>query len=244
MLAGLRALLGLARATIVHTALGGLACWSLWAQFVYRVPDRFLSIALAVVTVAGIGLTVVSWIATVFHGLGAAPQHRQLVGRVYRTCALAILGFSFYSLYLFTNGKFDLSDPVPHPTTLVGIARDEGALASSTSFTWMTLRSWRDPSRTERVLMRRDERERLWAGQPVVVLERRGFYGTPWVSAVEANVEEQSREILRLAPGAVQVWKKLAWFHVRLLRFDDARRAASEYIERVPDDPEFPAQIA
>jgi hypothetical protein len=58
------------------------------------------------------------------------------------------------------------------------------------------------------------------------------------------NVEVQSREVLRLAPDALQIWKDLAWFHVRLLRFDDARRAASEYVTRAPHDPDFPAAIA
>jgi hypothetical protein len=89
-------------------------------------------------------------------------------------------------LYLFTNGKFDLSDPVPHATTLLGIANDEEALGTSTPFTWMTITSWHDPVRTQRLLMRRDERERLWAGQRVVVLERQGFYGTRWISAIES----------------------------------------------------------
>jgi tetratricopeptide (TPR) repeat protein len=244
MLAALRALLGVARATLVHGALCALAGWAVWAQFVYRVPDRFLAILLGALTVASVGLTAVSWVAAVFTGLRASPHQQRWVERAHHACALVVLAATFYSLYLFTNGKFDLSDPVPHATTLVGIAHDEEALGPSTPFTWMTLTSWRDPTRTERVLLRRDERQRLWPGQPVVVLERQGFYGSRWVSAVEPNVEAQSREILRLAPDALQIWKDLAWFHVRLLRFDDARRAATEYIARAPHDPEFPAQIA
>jgi hypothetical protein len=64
----------------------------------------------------------------------------------------------------FTNGKFDLSDPIPHATTLVGIAHDDHLLGPSTPFTWMTLLSWRATNRTERVLLRWDERQRLWPG--------------------------------------------------------------------------------
>ncbi len=244
MLAGLRALLGAFRATLVHVALGTLAGWAVWAQFVYRVPNRFLAILLGALTAASVGLTVVSWIAVVFTALKASPEHSRWVERAYRACALYVLGLTFYSLYLFTNGKFDLSDPVPHATTLVSIAHEETVFWGSTPFTWMTLTSWRDPNRTERVLMRRDERLRLWGGQPIMVLERQGFYGSRWVSAIEPNVEAQSREILRLAPDALQIWKDLALFYVRLLRFDDARRAASEYVARAPHDPEFPAQIA
>jgi hypothetical protein len=241
---GIRQLLRMARINIVHGALGALAGWALWAQFVYRVPDRFLGIVIAAVTVAGAGLTVVFWVLTVFENLGAAPEHRRPVDRGFQVCALVVLGFAFYSLYLFTNGKFDLSDPVPHRVKLVGIAHDESALGPSTPFAWMTLTSWRAPDRTESLLVRWNEQERLWPGQPVVVLERQGFYGTRWVSAVEPDLEAQSEEILRLTPGARQVWKDLAWFHVRLLRFDAARKAASEYIARTPDDAEVPFQIA
>jgi hypothetical protein len=240
----IRLLLRMVRINIVHGALGALACWSLWAQFVYRVPDRFLGIVIGAVTIASIGLTLVSWVATVFETLGAAPKHRRPIERGFRICALVVLGFAFYSLYLFTNGKFDLSDPVPHRVKLVGIAHDESALGASTPFAWMTLTSWRGPDRAESLLVRWDEQQRLWPGQPVVVLERQGFYGTRWVSAVEPDLEAQSQEILRLAPGARQVWKDLAWFHVRLLRFDAARQAASEYIARAPEDGDFPAHIA
>jgi tetratricopeptide (TPR) repeat protein len=244
MLAGLLAVLGAIRATIVHGALGALAGWAVWAQFVYRVPNRFLAILLGALTAASALLTVVSWVAAVFSAFRASPEQSRWVERAYRVCALVVLGVTFYSLYLFTNGKFDLSDPVAHATTLVGIAHEDVDLGPSTLFTWMTVTSWRDPGRTERLLMRWDEHRRLWPGQPIVVLERQGYYGTRWISAVEPNVDAQSREILRLAPDALQIWKDLAWFHVRLLRFDEARRAASEYVARAPHDPEFPAAIA
>jgi hypothetical protein len=234
----------MARINIVHGALSALACWSLWIQFVYRVPDRLLGVVMAAVTVASIGLALVFWVVTVFENLGAAPAHRRPVERGFQVCAFVVLGFVFYSLFLFTNGKFDLSDPVPHRARLVGIAHDESALGPSTPFAWMTLTSWRAPDRTESLLVRWDEQERLWPGQRVVVLERAGYYGTRWVSAIEPDLEAQSEEILRLAPGARQIQKDLAWFHVRLLRFDAARQAASEYIRRAPEDAEFPAQIA
>lgn len=55
----IRQLLRLARITIVHGALSALAGWALWAQFVYRVPDRFLGIFIAAVTVASAGLVLV-----------------------------------------------------------------------------------------------------------------------------------------------------------------------------------------
>ena len=138
-----RALFRVARVTVVCWALGGLACWSLWAQFVYRAPGRFLGVPMAVATAATAVLGLVFWVLLVFEALRATPEQRRPVWRGFQTCALVILGFCFYSLYLFTNGKFDLSDPVPHRTRLIGIAHDESALGPSTPFTWMTLTSWR-----------------------------------------------------------------------------------------------------
>jgi Flp pilus assembly protein TadD len=108
----------------------------------------------------------------------------------------------------------------------------------------MTLRSWDNPAREERLLLRRDERWRLWGGQPVIVLVRQGYFGVPWVSAVEPDFEKQSREILRLMPEAAGVWKDLALFHLRLGRFEEARRVAGEYAARFPHDREFPVHVA
>jgi tetratricopeptide (TPR) repeat protein len=108
----------------------------------------------------------------------------------------------------------------------------------------MTLRSWDDPAQEERLLLHSEERARLWGGQPVVVLVRRGFFGVPWVSAVEPDFEAQSREVLELVPEATGVWKELALFNVRINRLDEARRVAAEYFARFPQSPEFPVHIA
>jgi Flp pilus assembly protein TadD len=162
----------------------------------------------------------------------------------HRACALVILGFSFWGLFLFVNGRFDLSDPVARATQIVEIAGGETAIGVTVPFTWLTFISWDNPAREARLLLRWDERWRLWGGQPVVVLVRQGFFGVPWISAIEPDFEKQSREILRVMPEAAGVWKELALFHVRINRFDEARRVAGEYFARFPQNPEFPVRIA
>ena len=77
-----------------------------------------------------------------------------------------------------------------------------------------------------------------------MVLVRRGYFGVVWVSAVEPDVARQSREILKVAPRASQVYKDLVRFYVRIGRMEDARRTAGEYTAQFPDDREFPVQAA
>jgi len=197
-----------------------------------------------VVTAAASALTVFVWLAEVYRLMEARARPRRLVVIGHRVCALTILGFTGWGLFLFSNGKFGLSDPVVHATEIVEVAAGETDLGLIVPFTWAVLRSWQDPARQERMLLRWDERSRLWAGQPVVVLARRGFFGVTWISAVEPDVERQSRDVLQVVPDAVEVWKERARFNLRIGRFDEARAAADEYVARFPRDPEFPVYVA
>ena len=232
------------RSAAVHLALAGLGGWALWAQFFYRPPQTFLPLFLAVLTLACTGLTVALWVFEVVRELGAEVHHQRLVTWSDRTCAVAIIGLGLWSLFLLANGKFDRSEPTPRATHIVAIAAEESTLGTTVPFTWVVLRGWQTPARDVRLLVRPDERWRLWGGQPVIVLVRRGFFGLSWVSAIEPDAERQSREVLKAVPEAAEVWKQLVMFHVRLGRFEDARRAASEYAAHFPDDPEFPVQVA
>src|SRR5262249_17514245 len=102
----------------------------------------------------------------------------------------------------------------------------------------------RRPGDVERIILRRDERDRLWGGQAVMVSVRPGYYGIPWVSRIEADVERRSRSILALAPDAAQVRKDLADFYMRIDRFSDAAKTTHEYANRFPNDRDFPVRIA
>jgi Flp pilus assembly protein TadD len=232
------------RSAAVHLGLAVLGGWALWAQFFYRTPQAFLPLLLTVLTLAATALTLTLWVLEAFRALGVEPRHERLVVWSDRTCAVAIIGFALWGLVLFANGKLDRSEPTPRATQIVAIAAEESTLGTTFPFTWVVLRGWQTPARDVRLLVRSDERWRLWGGQPVIVLVRRGFFGLSWVSAIEPDAERQSREVLKVVPDAAEVWKQLVMFHVRLGRFEDARRAASEYAAHFPDDPEFPVQVA
>jgi hypothetical protein len=232
------------RLVMIHLALTALGGWSVWAQAIYRTPSPYLGIVLTAVTLATTALTVVFWVYAAFFRFGATGVQRRPLELVSQALAVVIIGFSFYSLFLFANGKFDLSEPRPHATEIVEIGMEEPTLGVTVPFAWATVRSWRSPGAMERVILRWDERQRLWGGQRVVVSVRNGFYGRPWVSAIEQDVEKQSRAILAVLPGAAQIRKDLAWFYARTGRFSDAATTTCEYARDFPDDRDFPVSMA
>ena len=225
-----------------YLALALLGAWSVWAQFFYRASQPYLTVLLAVLTLAATGLTLALGFARIYRAL-QRTRPKRFVKLGYRACGVIVVAFTLWGAFLFANGRLDRSDPVPHATEIVGIAGGETGMGIL-PFTWMELRPWRDSKRRERLLVRGDERPRFFNGQPVVVLLRRGYFGVAWVSAVEPDVARQSREILKLAPRASQVYKDLIRFYVRIGRLDEARRIAGEYTAQFPDDRDFPVQVA
>ena len=63
-------MIAFARSTVAHTALLALGGWSIWAQSVYRAPQSFITIALAMLTVAVSGLSLVVWLAGAYQLVG------------------------------------------------------------------------------------------------------------------------------------------------------------------------------
>jgi hypothetical protein len=219
-----------------------LGAWSVWVQFFYRASQPYLTVLLGVLTLLATALALALGFLRIYRALQRTP-HRGLVQFGYRVCGMVVIGFTLWGAFLFANGRLDRSDPMPHATDIVGIAGGETGLGII-PFTWMELRPWKDPKRPERLLVRGDERARFFNGQPVVVLVRRGYFGVAWISAVEPDVARQSREILKMAPRASQVYKDLVRFYVRIGRIEDARRTAGEYTAQFPHDREFPGQVA
>jgi hypothetical protein len=240
----MRALLQMLRVTVVHLALVALGCWSVWAQLVYRTPSRYVTVVLAGIAAASTGLTLAFWLHAMLRGAGATNGQLTVVAMGQKLCALIALGFCFYGLFLFTNGKFDLAEPTHHSTEILSIGMDETDLGVRVPFVWADIQSWRRPGEVERILLRPDERKRLWGGQAVVVSIRPGFYGVPWVSRIEADVEKRSRAVLAMLPDAGRIRKDLAEFYVRLGRFTDAAITTHGYARQFPDDRRFPVRIA
>src|SRR5688500_8788570 len=186
------------RLTVVYLALFALSGWSMWVQAVYRTPSRYLNIMLALVTLATTALTFGFWLHGVFAGVGVTGAQRGPLARAHQAFALVVLGFCFYSVFLFANGRFDLSDPVMYTTEVIDIGMEEPTLGVPMPFMWATVRSWRVPGAPERLVLRWDEP--LWGGQTVIVSVRNGHYGVPWVSRIDGDVESQSRALLAVLP--------------------------------------------
>jgi len=214
------------RLTAMQLALVGIAGWSAWAQLMYRTPSRYVGVVLATVALVLLALSVVFWLRAL--GRGTRAKRPWLVPSVlaHRVCALVIAALAFYGLFLFSNATFDIAEPTHYGTEIARIGLDETAIGIRVPLVWA------------------DERERLWAGQAVVVSVRPGFHGVPWVSRIEGDVEKRSRAVLALAPDSAQIRKDLAEFYVRLGRFTEAAMATREYARRFPEDLGFPLRIA
>jgi tetratricopeptide (TPR) repeat protein len=240
----MRAVLRLMRVTIVHWLLAALGAWATWAQLLYRTPNRYVTVVLASVAALCTGLTLAFWLYAMFRGAGATSRQLTPVTVAQKACALAVLGFTFYGLFLFSNGKFDEGRPVYHRTEIVRIGMDETEFGVRVPFVWADVRSWQRPGGIERILLRPEERRTLWGGQAVVVALRPGFYGVPWVWRLEPDREERSAAVLAMFPDAARVWQELAEFHGRLDRFGEAATTTREYTRRFPHDRHFPVHIA
>lgn len=230
--------------TALQLGLVALAGWSAWAQLTYRTSGRYVPVLLAGIALGLTGLSIVFWLRALVRGTRA--KRPWLVPSVigHQLCALAIAGLAFYGVFLFSNATFDVAEPAHYSTDIVGIGLDETAIGIRLPFVWADVRSWRHPGERERILVRPDEREKLWAGQPVVISVRPGFHGLPWIARIEGDLEKRSREVLALAPDSAQIRKDLARFYVRLGRFSEAAIATRDYARRFPEDLGFPLQIA
>ena len=81
---------------------------------------------------------------------------------------------------LFVNGTFDSTQPMRHPTVVVGKFSMPGMLRNSR----LVVQSWRPGVRFERVPINPDEFDRFRKGDMVEVRVQDGLVGIPWVRAV------------------------------------------------------------
>jgi hypothetical protein len=231
------------RVCIVHGALTGLLCWSLWAQLTYRLPGRLVPFVLPWI-VAGLTLyEIAAWVNFMLVERDPAAP-RTFFKRMETITAGAVLLVAFYGLFLFANGKFDLSDPVMHVTEVVDVGEPENDLLPRLPYAWATLRSWRHAGGTERVFLRPEERRRTWGGQPVAVVTKRGYYNVTWVAAIEPDETRRTEGILKAAPMSRLIWQQRAEFFLRNREYDQARATTVEYVRRFPAEHEFPVRIA
>jgi tetratricopeptide (TPR) repeat protein len=223
---------------VTDLVLLGFSVWSVAVQFHYRVPGRLVPLILPWV---GVAVTMLSLFSLLNHLLRWVPLDESVRRRfrgLEQALSYVVVGFCLYGTLLFVNGTFSGPETV-HTAGLVEISGGEVGLGPFRVFSWATLRSWRRPGQTERLLIPDGERWQLWGGQDVLVHVRPGLFGISWVSQVELNQERVYRAVLEMTPTAARVWAGLAHVYVRSRRFDEARQAGIRYLEIYPRDAPF-----
>ncbi len=88
------------------------------------------------------------------------------------------------------------------------------------------------------------ERRRLWGGESVVVVSHSGYFGVPWISSIEQDIETYSKQTLDLTPTASEAWKNLARFYIDHERWKEAGATINNYLGLYPNDDAFALNIA
>jgi tetratricopeptide (TPR) repeat protein len=225
------------RLMVRHVLLVLLGCGSVWAQFVYRVPSRFMAIVLIVVCAVLSALQLLLLVVALSRSWASDSPWRRTADRVEWATSLFVLVFGFYGVFLLFNGVLDQSRPSSHQSELLAIRGSENDFLENVPFLWADLAPWHPGRSVERLLMTSAERELFWsAGQRVVVSERQGYFGLRWVSAIEIDEEWRVSRILASRPSAAIPLRDLAVFRIRHRRYPEALQAATQYLQRQPRD--------
>jgi tetratricopeptide (TPR) repeat protein len=225
------------RLIVRHVLLVLLGCGSVWAQFVYRVPSRFMGLVLIVVCSVLSGLQLGLLISILSRAWAGTSPWRRAADAADRVTSMFVLAFGFYGVFLLFNGVLDQARPTAYRSDLLALGGNESDLLASVPFLWADLSPWHPGRPVERLLLTSAEREVFWsAGQRVVVSERPGYFGVRWISAIEIDQEWRVARILASRPSATIPWRDLAVFHVRHRRYPEALQAATQYLQRQPRD--------
>jgi len=229
--------------TLKYTLVIGLCLLGVTAQLNYRVPSSFLFLALPGI---GVTLSVLGFILLIKQLLTGVPTHhpfRQALHWIEWSVYLLVCVFVVSSILLYANGKLDHSLPVNQSSEILTISSGQIDLGLKIPYAWVSLRSWGDPDRTERLLLKRREQRILWGGQPVVVQIRHGYFGIPWAFHIEPDEEKYNLEILKLAPTALTVRKRLINFYLDHQRWEEAAATAHDYFKIRPNDDDFALEV-
>ena len=145
--------------------------------------------------------------------------------------------FVCYSVFLYANGKLDSSLPVDRRAEVLEIVGEEIDLGSLVPYTWAELRLRDDPGRPIRLFLESREERNLWGGEAVIVQEREGYFGLPWIAKID-HKEYYARETLRLMPTAAAAWREIVDFYLRISGGGKPAPSPS-YLEVYPHDYDF-----
>ena len=227
-----------------HGLVSGLACWALWVQMTYRVPSQLLFMLLPWVGAATAALSLVLFLDHVWDAIAPAGAARQALRRLEWSIGMVVRVFIYYSLFLFANAKLDPSPRTDRPSDVEAIRAVRPVFGGIAPFGWITVRTGGEGGSLMRLVLRPDERARFWTGEAVVVEEKRGRLGLPWVAGIVPDRERQNRAILEMVPEAATAWKDLVNYYYERGRHQDAADAMLRYLAIYPNDWEFAVQIA
>ncbi len=215
---------------------------ALYAQAQFRVPSRFLFILIPYVNAALMFLSVVVLVNHVLRGVREDDPARVVFRIAEQVSGVCVRIFVLYSLFLFANAALDRTVAEPHAADVVEIAGASLDL-DHIPYTWIALRSVKDPGRVERVLLSANDPP-LWVGEPVLLDVRPGFFRLPWIARISGDDVRQGRAILERSPTSGEAWKLLIKGYAMRNQVAEGVAATLEYTRLYPADHEWPEVIA
>lgn len=226
-----------------HVLLVGLALITLSALVPVWLAARWLLPLYLWGTLVLAYIVLVTFLARLTAPAPSSPV-RRLFDRMERLALGLVGGFVLYSFVLFLNGTLDTSEPVEHKSQILDIRGAEVEIGWLLPYSWADLQSWRRSGGTERVFLTWSERRRTWPGQAVLVQVYKGSLGIPWVKTVARDEEKYYRQVLAVAPTAVEPRKELIHSYLERRLWKEAAAAGQEYLQYYPNDYDFIRGVA
>ena len=231
-----------ARGGVKHSIAVAACLLALYTQAMFRVPSRFLFVLIPYVSGALVFLSVVLLVNHLLRGVREDDPARTVFRVAEQVSGVCVRVFVLYSLLLFANAALDRTTVEPREADVVEIAGDSLDLGHI-PFRWVALRPVEDPGRVERVLLSPVDPS-LWAGEPVLLDVRSGFFGLPWVARISLDDVRQGRATLERNPTSAEGWKLLIKGYALRNKIAEGTDATVEYARLYPADYDWPETIA
>lgn len=231
-----------ARGVVKHSIAVAACLLALYTQALFRVPSRFLFILIPYVSGALVFLSVVMLVNHLLRGVREDDPARTVFRVAEQVSGVCVRVFVLYSVLLFANAALDRTAAEPREADVVEIAGDSLDLGHI-PFRWIALRPVGDAGRVERVLLSPVDPP-LWAGEPVLLDVRPGFFRLPWIARISLDDVRHGRAILERNPTSAEAWKLLIKGYALRNKIAEGTDATVEYGRLYPADYDFPETIA
>ena len=231
-----------ARGVLKHIVAMAACLLALYTQAMFRVPSRFLFILIPYVSAALVFLSVVVLVNYLLRGVREDDPAQTVFRVAEQVSGVLVRVYVLYSVLLFANAALDRTVAEFREADVVEIAGDSLDLGHI-PLRWIALRSVDDPARVDRVLLSPIDPP-LWAGQPVLLEVRPGFFRLPWIARISLDDVRQGRAILERNPTSAEAWKMLIKGYAERNKVAEGTAATVEYARLYPGDYDWPERIA